>query len=931
MVTPHGSRFLLEMISSVAKLQDFVCFSKTHLKGNETKEAQSFLNAFFQAFGYENAIAAGAEFEQGIAKGSAKGNKGAADLVWRDRLLIEMKSRSENLANHYSQLERYWMRLTPKPQYSILCNFDEFWIYDFHNQVDTPVDVIKIDELVHRSSAFNFMGKANHPPIFRNNQVEITERNARLIGELYQTLLKRGKQQQFSEFDEGAIQRFILQCVLAMFAEDRELLPKDLFVSCVQDCIDQKGSSYDILGGLFQAMNQKGVTPQGRYKNVEYFNGGLFAAIHPIALEPHELDLLHHCASQRWDQVRPSIFGSIFTSACDPKYRHAHGMHYTSEADIRQIVISTISEFWEAQIEAANTLRQIQALHRKLQAYRVLDPACGSGNFLYVAYQELKRVEKRLLDRTSEMGGSTQLQIGGLVSPNQFFGMDTNLFAVQLARVTMMIARKIAIDTFKLTESALPLDTLDHNIVCQDALFSHWTKADAIIGNPPFLGAKHLRLNLGDAYVDRVFEQYPKDVDFCVYWFRKAHESIDETGRVGLVGTNSIAQGKSRSASLDFIAQNGGHIHTAISTQPWSGEAKVHVSIVNWTKQKPQRYRLDAQVVSHITPALTSQTDVSNAVRLQANLGQCFQGVIPVGKGFVVTEEQAHQWIKSDPKNLEILKKFSTGENLTRNPFGSPERWIIDFNDMEIEEASEYTLPFKHVKQYVKPERENNRRNTTRINWWKFGEKRPAMRRALLLLNQYFAVPEVSKYSVFLPCSTTWLPGNLVKVVSSEDLYVLGILTSSIHGAWVKAQSSTLKGDTRYTNTTCFETFPFPQTVARSLIQEIRGTMQDLHEYRSDLMNRRGWGITKLYNEYFHEPSSRLCKLHQHLDKLVLQAYDFTSSDPLLDRLLTLNLELAEKEKNGEPVMGASAPVSDDLGLVSDRILIRTRSHSNPN
>ncbi|BAU13564.1 DNA modification methyltransferase related protein [Leptolyngbya sp. NIES-3755] len=924
---PNCSRFLLEMMTSVAKLHEFVSFSKTHLKGNERKEAQSFLNAFFQAFGYENAIAAGAEFEQGVAKGSAKGNKGAADLVWSHRLLVEMKSRGENLANHYSQLERYWMRLTPKPQYSILCNFDEFWIYDFHNQVDTPVDVIKLDELVHRSSAFNFMGKANHTPIFRNNQVEITERNARLIGELYQTLLKRGKQQGFSEFNEEAIQRFILQCVLAMFAEDRELLPKDLFVSCVQDCIDQKGNSYDILGGLFQAMNQKGVTPQGRYKGVEYFNGGLFAEICPIALEAHELELLQHCASQRWDQVRPSIFGSIFTSAIDAKYRHAHGMHYTSEADIRQIVIPTISEDWEAQIEGANTLKQIQALHRKLQTYRVLDPACGSGNFLYVAYQELKRVEKRLLDRTSEMGGSTQLQIGGLVSPNQFFGMDTNLFAVQLARVTMMIARKIAIDTFKLTESALPLDTLDHNIVCQDALFSEWTKADAIIGNPPFLGGKKIKSELGQDYAEKLYKQFP-DVkgqpDYCVFWFRKAADLIDENGRVGFVGTNSIAQNTSRVASLDYVVEKGGQIHNAISTQPWSGEANVHVSMVNWARKSPQKYVLDKAEVDFISTSLKCELSVISAFQLGANKQISFQACELGSKGFIVSETQAKCWISQDLKNVQVLKPMVDGRSLV-NPL-EPLDWVVDFADMDIEEASEYTLPFLWIKQKVKPEREHNSSKSVRENWWRFRRISPVLRQKISGLSCYFATPKVSKYVIFQPVSTTNLPCEANMVIASEDFYVLGILTSIVHRTWVKAQSSTLEDRTRYTNTTCFETFPFPQTVTRSLIQEIRGTMQDLHEYRSDLMNRRGWGITKLYNDYFHEPSSRLCKLHQLLDKLVLQAYQFTPNDQLLDRLLTLNLELAEKEKNGEPVIGASAPVGDQSREMCDRILIKTRS-----
>ncbi|MFM6812839.1 MAG: DNA methyltransferase, partial [Dolichospermum sp.] len=211
----------------------------------------------------------------------------------------------------------------------------------------------------------------------------------------------------------------------------------------------------------------------------------------------------------------------------------------------------------------------------------------------------------------------------------QFYGMDTNPFAVELARVTLMIARKIAIDNLQLTEPALPLDTLDHNILCQDALFSEWPQANAIIGNPPFLGGKNMRLNLGDKYIDRIFKHFPKvkdSVDFCAYWFRLAHDKIDEKGRVGLVATNSISQGKSRIAALDYITQNGGYIHEAVSTQPWSGAAKVHVSIVNWCKDKPQKYYLDDIVVSQINSSLKSSIDVSQAVRLQTNLNKCFQG-----------------------------------------------------------------------------------------------------------------------------------------------------------------------------------------------------------------------------------------------------------------------------------------------------------------
>ncbi|MGV0023994.1 DNA methyltransferase [Phormidesmis priestleyi] len=257
-----------------------------------------------------------------------------------------------------------------------------------------------------------------------------------------------------------------------------------------------------------------------------------------------------------------------------------------------------------------------------------------------MAYQELKRLEKLLIDKIAERRKSDTGQMAiGYVTPNQFFGMYTNPFAVQLARVTMMIGRKIAIDKLGLYEPALPLDTLDQNIVCKDALFSEWEKADAIIGNPPFLGGSRIRLELGDDYAEKVFKKFSNiraQVDFSSYWFRLAHDRIDENGRVGLVATNSISQGKSRSVSLDYIVENGGYIHEAISSQPWSGAAVVHVSLVNWSKQSPKTYHLDNQVVLAINSSLQSTIDVSSASRISANLNKCFQGVIPLGKGFLV-------------------------------------------------------------------------------------------------------------------------------------------------------------------------------------------------------------------------------------------------------------------------------------------------------
>ncbi|CCQ59090.1 DNA modification methyltransferase-related protein [Crocosphaera watsonii WH 0005] len=816
-----------------------------------------------------------------------------------------MKKRGESLDKHYSQAFDYWTRLVPdRPRYVILCNFDEFWIFDFNLQIDEPVDKVAVSELKNRASAFNFMELGNRTPVFKNNQVEVTEKAARRMGELFKMLQKRRRKDNFSELQA---QRFILQCVLAMFAQDRGLLPRDLFLRCVKDCL-KGASSYDVLGGLFREMNQQGKTPAGQYQGVDYFNGGLFSQIQAIELKRQELELLETASLQNWNKIRPAIFGNLFEGTVNEDERHAYGIYYTSEADIMKIIRPTISRYWEDKIEAAKNIGELNQLQLELQQYKVLDPACGSGNFLYVAYQELKRIEQLLLNKIYQRRKSKNEQmIMGFVTLKQFYGMDINPFAVELARVTLMIARKVAIDKFELTENYLPLDSLDDNILCQDALFNDWVKADAIIGNPPFLGGKHLRINLRDDYVDKVFNKYSKvkdSVDFCAYWFRVAHENIEQKGRAGLVATNSISQGKSRVAALDYITQNGGHIHDAISSKPWSGEANVHVSIVNWCKQQPEQYYLDDNQVSQINSSLQTHIDVSIAKTLKANKNKSFQGVIPVGKGFYIDSSQAEKWIKIDAKNKEVLKLSCSADDLTSKPHGKASRWIIDFNDMSLEDASDYSLPFEHLKLTVKPERDKNRRKTTRLNWWKFGEKRPAMREAIKDLSFYFSVPRHSKWFIFLPVKKYNLPADSTTVVISDDFYILGILTSKVHRLWIQAKKSTLEDRTRYVHTKCFETFPFPQNPTSETVDSIRKIMTQLHEYRTQQMEKKQWGITKLYNAFFNEPSSQLYQLHQQLDNVVMEAYQFNPYDDILEQLLTLNLALAEKENKGESIIG---------------------------
>ena len=348
-------------------------------------------------------------------------------------------------------------------------------------------------------------------------------------------------------------------------------------------------------------MNTREKTADDRYQGVDYFNGGLFAEPARVELRLDEVGLLESRLQGRLVEGPAGNLRDLFQHSLGKVERHAFGAHFTHPTDIMKIVGPTIVEPWRKLIEEADTLKRLHELWQRMHDFTVLDPACGSGNFLYIAYRELKRLEARLFERMAEKSGrlDPSQMMFGFVTARQFFGIDINPFAVELAKVTMMIARKLAIDELHITEQALPLDNLDDNFTAADALIdelgnpAQWPPADVIIGNPPFAGAKLLKPERGPDYVNAVRRAYPEVpgmADYCVYWFRKAHDHLrpctpDDpvAGRAGLVGTQNIRNNQSRVGGLDYIVQTG-TIVEAVDNQPWSGEANVHVSIANWVK-----------------------------------------------------------------------------------------------------------------------------------------------------------------------------------------------------------------------------------------------------------------------------------------------------------------------------------------------------------
>ncbi|MFM1921056.1 MAG: hypothetical protein RLZZ303_2690, partial [Candidatus Hydrogenedentota bacterium] len=727
------------------RLPDFVAWAREHIKGDEKGESQIFLERLFQAFAHGGIKEAGATLEHRVKKNDQTGTA-FADLVWKPRVLIEMKKRGTDLGKVYRQAFDYWIYLVPdRPRYVILCNFDEFWIYDFETQLDAPVDKVPLEELPSRYGALAFLYPNPERPLFRYDQEKVTRKAADHLAIVFNHLVHRG-------VERGLAQRFVLQTLVALFSEDIGLLEKYTVTRLLEEC-KNPADSYDLIGGLFQEMNTPGKTQGGRFKGVDYFNGGLFAQPARVELKQVELNHLLQAAKENWSDVRPEIFGTIFEHSLGASERHAFGAHFTSAEDIMKIIKPTITDPWTEQIEGAKTQMRLEELHKRMQRYIVLDPACGSGNFLYLAYRELKRLEAMIFERMEALSTSQkkkgQARIGFVTALN-FFGMDINPFAVELAKVTMMIARKLAIDELHINEEPLPLDNLDKNFLTRDALIEWdgpgagkarlalWPKADVIIGNPPFLGAKLLKPEHGPDYVNALRKAYPEVpgmADYCVYWFRRAHDLLPPctakdpvAGRAGLVGTQNVRNNQSRVGGLDHVATTGTIIE-AVDNQPWSGEANVHVSIVNWVKTQDEKllpkerrlwfkvdkkggklrkrgegpahkeYELNLRECESINSALSDQTDVSGANRLSCNTSpqMVYQGQVPGHEAFVLSAAEAKKQIAANKKNGEVIYPFLIGRDVVTGD-GTPSRYVIDFQDIEAVDAMQYAEPYQRIK-----------------------------------------------------------------------------------------------------------------------------------------------------------------------------------------------------------------------------------------
>jgi MmeI, DNA-methyltransferase domain/MmeI, N-terminal domain/MmeI, target recognition domain/MmeI, helicase spacer domain len=853
--------------------------------GYERGEAQTFLTELFDCYGKR--LSDVAEFERFQAGGFI-------DLIWPRVCIVEMKSASEagRLAKHREQALNYWREAAdaekgiPAPEYVVLCAFKRFEIWEPGRFPKMPRVKFDLDELPDRYTSLLFL--TGDEPVFNARQEGVTLEAVGKLADLFQQLEQRG------EGDPQSRRRFILQAVWCMFAEDLGQIPGQGFTRVVDDLIaNPRRSSADDLGRLFEYLDDS--SPErpthGLYAGVPYANGSLFAEPSRIDLTPEELALLREVSASNWHEVQPSIFGSLLQGVFGHEKQWRLGAHYTHESEIQKIVVPTIVEPWTERIEALSSYKGARRAQADLLNYVVLDPACGSGNFLYVAYRELRRIEAKLAARASELaqteGRPAQEGLSAFFPLQNMRGIEIEQFGVDLARVTLWMGHKLAVEELGLDESTLPLADLS-GIRRADALRVEWDEANAIIGNPPYHGSQNLRGVLDEDYLKWLKDHFDAGLkDLCVYWFRRAADQMRSGDRAGLVGTNSISQNRARGASLNYVVEKGGVITTAVSRQKWPGEAVVNVSIVNWVQQPcepPQHFLLDGEPVEGINTRLReSKLAIEEYEPLLANLGRSFQGPIPAGSFYLEPEEAEEILAREDANYSKVVRPYLIGDDITEEPEQQPRRFIIDFAFMALEEAMKYPAALEVVRERVKPERDENRDKGFREYWWRFGRPRGEMRKAIEPLPRYIAGNAQGKRFLFCWVDRSVCPSNLTNVFAFDEDYSMGILTSSVHGAWARSESSTLRVDLRYTPTSCFETFPWPQHDggARDEIGEIA---KRLIERRQAICIENEIGLTDLYNQVDDGAWSEISDLHRRLDEAVARTYGWkpaTAHDPL--------------------------------------------------
>ncbi len=790
-----------------------------------------------------------------------------------------------------------------------------------------------------------------------------TRRSARVTRDIAAHLAELAKSLEAAGHAPETVAGFLTRCLFSMFAEDVALIPKGCFTDLLKSLQDDPSQFVPLVNALWKEMDAGGFSVVLR-QTLPRFNGKLFKRPEVLPLDKAQIARLLEAAKADWTQVEPAIFGTLLERALDPEERHALGAHYTPRAYVDRLIQPTVIEplrrAW-AYVQGAAVLlanegkhkeavAELRNFHHRLCTLRVLDPACGSGNFLYVALEHLKRLEGEVLNQIHDLGETqTLLEAEGLtVDPHQFLGLELNPRAAAIAELVLWIGYLQW--HFRTQGSGLPPSPIlkdFRNIECRDAVLdgdkpASWPEADVVVvGNPPFIGASNMRAALGDAYVEalrKAWRDVPDSADFVMYWWHHAAQLVAQgrLSRFGFITTNSLRQTFNRRV-VQGALDAGVHLAFAIPDHPWVDSADGAAVRIAMTVVAPgvgEGRRLEvvaeregkgeglevelAEKRGVIHADLTIGANVAAAQALRANGDISSPGFKLHGAGFIVSPEERARLEADTP-----IKDYRNGRDLTDRPRGVQ---LIDLFGHEADEVRRrWPATYQRVLETVKPERDAKAHTKDGAGyarlWWLHGKPRQELRKMLAGLPRYIVTVETAKHRVFQFLDASIAPDNMLICIALDDAYALGVLSSRAHVAWALATGGRLGvgNDPRYNKSRCFETFPFPAATPEQQTR-IRDLAEQLDAHRKKVLaEHEELTLTGLYNvlEKLKVGAPRTAKeeviyqkglvavlksLHEDLDAAVLDAYGWTdgpSDEQILERLVRLNAERAAEEAQG--------------------------------
>ncbi|MEN1957045.1 class I SAM-dependent DNA methyltransferase [Luteimonas changyuni] len=856
---------------------------------SERAEAQSFWNDFFHVFGKKRRSVAVYEQKARRFTGTAQGR---IDLFWPGVMLAEHKSAGVDLDAAFDQATDYFAGLkeSEKPQYILVSDFQRFRLYDLDGR--EPHVEFPLADLHREIGRFGFISGYQTRTYKEEDPVNVQA--AERMGRLYDALKAAG-------YDGHALEVLLVRLLFCLFADDTGIFPRH----ALHDLIDQRTSEDGAdLGGWLARLFQVLDTPEDRRQTtldeqlaeLPYVNGRLFEERLPLAdFNAAMRQQLLDASALDWSRISPAIFGSMFQSVMDAKARRNLGAHYTSEKNILKLIGPLFLDGLKDELgKARQDPKKLAQLHRKLATLRFLDPACGCGNFLVIAYRELRLLELEILKRqfATQQSVLAHVQDHVLVDVDQFHGIEIEEFPAQIAQVAMWLMDhqmnlRVA-EQFGETMVRLPLKK-SAAIVHGNALRVDWNEVvgagelDYILGNPPFIGHHYQSVEQKQDQAKVMHEIRAQGVlDFVGNWYVKTADYIQANPRMlcAFVSTNSITQGEQVGLLWPLLLSKGIRINFAHRTFQWNNEARgnaaVHCVIIGFglVDSSPKlifdyespKAEPSVIVAANINPYLVDAPDVviTNRSAPLCDVPKMSWGNKPTDGGhLILSPEERAELLEREPGATRFVRRYMSGGDF----INGIERYCLWLNDATPQELKSLPEVMKRVEN-VRQSRLASKAPSTR----EYAKYPTRFRQISQPSSDYLAVPEVSsERRVYLPIAflgADVICSNKIQFVPDASPYHFGVLSSAMHVAWVRAVCGRLKSDFSYSNTIVYNNFPWPNVVEEKHRAAINIAAGGVLDARASFL---GSTLADLYDPL--TMPAALVRAHQQLDKAVDVGY----------------------------------------------------------